>query len=222
MPAYLAVPPAHERAPGVVVLHDVGGMSRDICNQADWLAAAGFLAAAPNLYYRGGFVSCMRAIMRDCMARRGPTFDDIEAARAWLSLQPGCTGRIGVIGFCMGGGIALLLCSGHDFSASSVNYGGRLPSDVETLLTAACPIVGSYGAKDPWNRNVAAQLDRALERVGVPHDIKEYPSAGHSFMNNHEAFWFKALRFTGIAYDEEAALDAQRRIAAFFHLHLQP
>jgi carboxymethylenebutenolidase len=221
MPAYAAVSPTNERVPGVVVLHDVGGMSQDLRNQADWLAADGFLAAAPDLYHRGGFISCVRTIMRDLAARRGPTFNDIEATRAWLSLQPGCNGRVGVIGFCMGGGIALLLCSGHDFSASSVNYGGQLPVDIETLLTSACPIVGSYGAKDRWNRGVAANLERALERAQVPHNVKEYPNAGHSFMNNNEAFWFKALRFAGIAYDEQAALDARHRIAEFFHIHLQ-
>jgi carboxymethylenebutenolidase len=51
--------------------------------------------------------------------------------------------------------------------------------------------------------------------------VKEYPDAGHSFMNNHQSFWFKLLRFSGIAYDEPATLDARRRITAFFHTHLQ-
>jgi carboxymethylenebutenolidase len=221
IPAYLAIPSSTDPCPGVVVLHDVGGMSQDLRNQANWLAADGFLAAAPELYHRGGLISCMRTIMRDCMARIGPTFDDIEATRSWLSCHPASNGRVGVIGFCMGGGIALLLVSGRNFSAASINYGGRLPDDIEGLLRAACPIIGSYGAKDRWNRGVAAEIERALERAQVPHDVKEYPDAGHSFMNNKETFWFKALRFAGIAYDEQAALDARRRIASFFHRHLQ-
>jgi carboxymethylenebutenolidase len=167
MPAYLAAPPSAGRAPGVVVLHDAGGMSQDHRNQADWLAEAGFLALALNLYHRGGLVLCVRTIMRDAIARSGPTFDDIESARAWLSAQAGCNGRVGVIGFCMGGGFALMLASGHGFSAASVNYGGKLPEDVETFLTTACPVVGSFGAKDPWNQGVADQLQRALERALV-------------------------------------------------------
>lgn len=221
MPAYLAAPPAAGRVPGVIVIHDAAGMSQDHRSQADWLAEAGFLAVALNLYHRGGLVRCARTIIRDIMARSGPTFNDIESARAWLSAQPGCNGRAGVIGFCMGGGFALLLASGHGFSAASVNYGGKLPDQLDAFLITACPIVASYGAKDRWNQGVADQLEPALQRALVPHDVKEYPDAGHSFMNNHQSIWFKLLRFTGIAYDEQATLDARRRITAFFHTHLQ-
>jgi carboxymethylenebutenolidase len=227
MPAYLATPPATGRVPGVIVIHDAGGMTQDSRNQADWLAEVGFLAVALNLYHRGGLTFCIRTIIHDLIVRGGPTFtdiacSDIESARTWLSLQPRCNGRAGIIGFCMGGAFALLLASDHDFSASSVNYGGKLPANLDSFLSRACPIVASYGAKDRWNQGVAHQLERALERAQIAHDVKEYPDAGHSFMNNHQSIFFKALRFTGIAYNEPATVDARRRIATFFHTHLQP
>jgi len=220
MPCYLAVPSRPGPCPGVVVLHDVGGMSQDHRNQADWLAEAGFLALAVDLYYLGGFLRCIRAVARDLMARSGPAFDDVEACRSWLTAQPGCSGRIGVIGFCMGGGFALLLVSGHGFSAASINYGGKIPTDIDDFLKAACPVVGSYGAQSRWEQGAADELERALQRALVAHDVKEYPEAGHSFMNNKQQWWFKLLRFRGIAYNEPAAMDARRRISAFFQTHL--
>jgi carboxymethylenebutenolidase len=220
MSCYLAVPRASTSVPGVVVIHDVFGMSGDHRKQADWLAEAGFLSLAVNLYHRGGKLLCIRQVIRDLTARAGAAFDDVEAARAWLLAQPGCTGRIGVIGFCMGGGFALILISGRGFDASSVNYGGPLPSDFDAFLHAACPVVGSYGGLAKWEQGVADQLRAALDRALIPNDCKEYPDAGHAFMNHQGSWVIKLLRFSGIGYNDAATQDARRRIIAFFQTHL--
>ncbi|WP_019482696.1 dienelactone hydrolase family protein [Arthrobacter sp. TB 23] len=227
MPASVSVPAVDPPWPGVVITHDFSGMSQDLRDQADWLAAEGFLTVAPDLYYWGNRLACLRIIMRDIGARRGRTFDDIEAARAWLVGQEGCTGVTGVIGFCMGGGYALALAPESHYSAVSTNYGG-CPADAAQWLVGACPIVGSYGGRDrsPMGRKAGLRLEGILESVGVEHDIKIYPDAGHGFMNQmNPADSTLLLSFlgavSGTKYHAAAAQDARRRVVAFFNEHLR-
>jgi len=226
MPTYVARPAGGGPWPGVVVVHDFTGMSHDLRHQSDWLAGAGFLAAAPDLYHWGSRARCLRTIIADLGSGRGRTFDDIEAVRDWLTRQDACTGRMGVIGFCMGGGYALALAPSHGYSASSVNYGG-CPKDAVRALTGACPIVGSDGGRDrsPMGRRAAVRLERALTTLGVDHDVKIYPNAGHGFLNDHDPADQTRLlvvlaTVSGSRFHEPSARDARRRIGEFFHRHL--
>ncbi|MGB5380933.1 MAG: dienelactone hydrolase family protein [Acidimicrobiia bacterium] len=224
MPLYVATPSAEGPWPGVVVISDALGMTTDLRAQADWLAQSGYLAVAPDLYYWGGRLQCMFAAMREAIARKGGVFDDFATVRSWLLEQPTCSGRVGVIGFCLGGGFALLLAASGDFNASSVNY-GDVPKDAMDLLADACPIVGSYGAKDPTLRRAPARLAGALAFHGVDHDVTVYPDAGHSFLNDHDPaeapLWSLVMgKLSTSEYHDESAVKARRRIVAFFDRHL--
>lgn len=129
----------------------------------------------------------MVSVLRDVRATRGRTFDDIEAAPQWLVGREDCTGATGVVDFCMGGGLALLLAPAGRFGAVAVNYGTapRYAYRAEHLR-GACPIVASFGAQDSTLRGAAGRLEEALTVADVEHDVKEYADAGHGFLNDHE------------------------------------
>ena len=227
MPAHVAIPGGNGPWPGVVVVHDFAGMSHDLRNQTDWLASEGFLAAAPELYHWGSRLRCLWRIMREVTAGQGRTVSDINAVRDWLAARSDCSGHIGIVGFCMGGGYALVLAAGHGYAAASTNYGG-CPKNAERTLVGACPVVGSYGGKDrsPMGASAGARLERALTALGVDHDIKVYPEAHHGFINDHDPADMTALltilnKVSGTRYHEVSALDAHRRIAAFLHRYLE-
>jgi carboxymethylenebutenolidase len=213
------VPAAGGPSPGVVVIQDSLGLSDDIREQADRLAAAGYLALAPDLYSGRG-IRCVIATIQASRSGKGAAYGDIEAARRWLTAREDCSGRVGIIGFCMGGGFALLSAPQFDFAAASVNY-GEVPKDAAARLAGACPIVGSYGGRDLTLRGRPERLEAALAELGVEHDVKEYPGAGHSFMNRIAGPVNPLLTVTGFNYHHPSAEDAWRRILVFFGEHLQ-
>ena len=95
VPAYQAVPRGEGPWPGVVVIHDAFGMSTDLRRQADWLADEGYLAAAPDLYHKGGKLKCMRAVLKDALAREGRTFDDLRPrGPGWLHARTAPGGSV--------------------------------------------------------------------------------------------------------------------------------
>lgn len=219
MRGYLAVPDGQGHWPGVVVIMDAFGMSSDLRRQCDRLASSGYLALAPDLYSWGSKVTCIRATFVALRRGSGRAFQDIDAARSWLASRADCTERVGVIGFCMGGGFALLAAAQDGFAASSVNY-GQVPKDADLALRGSCPVVASYGGRDRTLKGSAQRLEDSLTLLGVEHDVKEYPGVGHGFMNNHSGKLGSMLRVFGLRYDSESAEDSWRRILTFFEQHL--
>ena len=218
LPAYLAVPSGDGPWPGVVVIHDAFGMTPDLRRITDRFAANGYLALAPALYRRGQKLRCIVKTFKSLQAGNGPAIDDLIAARDHLADDERCTGKVGVVGFCMGGGFCLLLAPRGVFDAAAPNY-GVWPKDADSLKRS-CPMVASLGAKDRMLPGAADKLEALLTEGAVPHDVKEYPDVGHSFMNQFRAPFRLVEGIAGLAYSEPEAEDAWRRILAFFSTHL--
>ena len=167
--------------PGVVMLHEIFSLDAVLRRQAARLAAAGYVVHAPDLLGDGFRPACIVALVRALNAQQGRPFELIDTVRQRLAADPDCTGKVGVIGFCMGGGFALLT-AGRGFDAASVNY-GPIPADVDDVLRDSCPMVASYGERDRLVAQVP-RLEAALVASNVPYDLKTYPTAGHSFLND--------------------------------------
>ncbi len=223
LPAYLAIPAAAAEgrpAPGVVVVHEAFGLNDDIRAHADRLAEHGFVALAPDLLAWGSMVACLRQIVREIGRGEGRVFDEVDACREWLADRDDCTGSVGVLGFCMGGGVALAVAPGRGFDAAVANY-GQVPKDVGRRMSGACPLLANFGDRDFVAKGGIPRLRAALEAEGVEHRIDVYPGAGHSFLNatpSGPKGW--PSKIMGFGYHEESATQAWEQILGWFDEHL--
>jgi carboxymethylenebutenolidase len=217
----LAVPDGEGPWPAVVMVHEVFGIDDNMRAQMTRLASAGYVVLMPDLYSRGGARKCLTATFKALSTGTGQAFEDIEQAKQLVISRADTTDKVGVIGFCMGGGFALLLAN-DGYDAANANY-GMLPSNMDEALAGACPILGNYGGKDKQLKDAKEKLDSSLTKLGVEHDIKVYPEAGHAFMNPKQgggAVFGTLLRISGAKPNPEAAVDAWQRIEGFFAKHL--
>ena len=207
--------------PAIVAIHEIFGMDEQFRRHCDRLAEAGYLVLGVDLFSDGGPRRCIVSTMVALQRGEGKPLADIEAARRHLLTSAECTGKVGVIGFCMGGGFALLTAP-CGFDASAANY-GQVPHHPETALAGACPIVASYGGRDPLMIGQPKKLAKAARTTGTELDLKVYPGAGHSFLNDTMT-GPRALvpieRVLNVGPKPEAARDAWSRIEAFFARHL--
>jgi carboxymethylenebutenolidase len=220
VPGYLAVPAEGAGPwPGVVVIHEAFGLNADIRAKADQMAAHGYVALAPDLFERRAWILCVRNAFTQIRAQSGPAFETLDAARSFLAGRADCTGHTGVIGFCMGGGFALLCATRDGFSVAAINY-GEVPKDAEAALAGACPVVGSFGARDLMGTSHPERLQRALTVLQIPHDVEVYPGSGHRFMSPSSGVGGAVAKLTRMSYQPADAASAWQRIYAFFGKHL--
>jgi carboxymethylenebutenolidase len=216
--ALCSVPEGRGPFPGMVLVHDAVGYGPDNERISRKVAAAGYIAITPNLFARGGRVRCITRVFRELLTKRGRALDDVLAARDHLLAMPVASGAVGIAGFCMGGQFALVL-SPKGFGASAPFYGVPLPRNLSETLDGACPIVASFGRRDPVGIGAADKPQKVVDDLDIPSDIKAYQGAGHSFANKLPAQ--PLIRIGGFGYDEAAEADARSRVFDFFGEHLR-
>jgi carboxymethylenebutenolidase len=194
---------AGDRAPGIVVIQEWWGLNDQICGVADRFARAGFHALAPDLY-KG------KVVTKDDEANHlmssldfpDATHQDIRGAVQYLRAK---SGKVGVMGFCMGGALTIAAAVHVPEVAAGVCFYGIPPGDFADPARIRVPLQGHFASKDGWCTPAAAQdLEKAMRAAGAAPEIHHY-AADHAFFNERRAE----------VYDANCANQAWERTIAF-------
>jgi len=207
---YLVRPEGEGPFPALVLIHEAYGLNENIKDIARRFADQGYVALAVDLFAGRNRAICMFRFMGGLLfnSLNNSSIQDLKAALTYLSIQPAVdNARLGAIGYCMGGSFAIAwACTDDRLKAIAPYYAGN-PRPLEAV-TRLCPVVGSYPDND-FTTSQGQKLDIELDRYQVPHNIKIYPGAKHSFFNDQ-----------GKNYNEAAAKDSWERVLAFFREHI--
>jgi carboxymethylenebutenolidase len=210
--AYLALPAeAKGKSPGVVVIHENRGLNPYIEDVARRLASVGYVALAPDALTPLGGYPGDEDKARDLFAKLDSPnrTEDLLAAYPALEARPECNGRIGVTGFCFGGGIAGLMATRIPELAASVPFYGPQPNATDTARIRAALLI-HYASEDPRVNAGWPAWEEALKANKVSYTMRMYEKTQHGFHND-----------TTPRYDEAAAKLAWQRTLDFFDLHLR-
>lgn len=208
--------PGRTPAPGIVLLQEIFGINDNIRGLSDRLAEAGYLVLAPDVFWRierrferkdeSGLTDGMARVQQLDFAEVG---GDLAATVAHLRALPECDGRVGVVGFCLGGTLAFVTAAVAKPDAAVSYYGSGTAGQLGLLEQIDCPLLFHYGENDPYipEEQIAAVEQATADRPDVT--VHRY-AAGHAFSN-----WDAPSM-----YDEAAATQAWERTLAFFGEHL--
>jgi carboxymethylenebutenolidase len=212
MRGYLAVPAkASGKLPGVVVIHENRGVTPYIEDVARRLAVDGYVAFAPDALAPVGGYPGDEDKARALFAKLDPAkrLEDFLAGAAYLKSRPECNGRIGAVGFCVGGGVVNAMAVRMSDLAAAVPFYGSQPSAADTAKIKAALLI-HYAANDDRINEGWPAFEAALKANGVRYQAHFYPGTQHAFHND-----------TTPRYDEAAAKLAWSRTMAFFAQHLK-
>lgn len=220
MPAFLYRSAESGQQPAVVLLMEAFGLTPHIRDVAARLAKVGYVVLAPDLYYRelpnnkfeyDEVEQAMAMMYR--MDFGQPVEEDIRAAIAYVKSQPNVSSKVGVTGFCLGGGLTFLAACklSGEIAAAAPFYGTVLDEWIEAMPNITVPIYLFHGGVDPFiPLEHIQQIESRLKELGKEYTLKVYPDADHGFFCHERS-----------SYNRLAAEDSWHELTQFFHKYLQ-
>lgn len=217
MPAFVARPATGEH-PAVIIVMEAFGLNSHIKDVAKRLAAEGYVALAPDMYYRekgavAGYDNLPEALRLMNTLSDDKIVADVAAVIGFLQKQGGVRAdRVGIMGFCMGGRITFLAaCRNSGLKAAASFYGGGIGGLLSHAEKLSCPTLLFFGDQDPFIPGEEVErIKSTLAKLGKPAEVKVYAGAPHGFFCNERD-----------SYRPAAASDAWERLLKFFEPHLK-
>jgi carboxymethylenebutenolidase len=220
MSAHLALPDGKGPHPAVIVIMEAFGLVKHILAVTERLAGEGYVAIAPDIYYRDapdnkfGYDELPRALGLMQKVDDRKVVEDLRALIKSLRALPEVgSSKIGITGFCMGGRLSFLAATalGDEIAASAPFYGGGIVNHLPQASAIRAPLYLFFGGKDPYIPMAQVeQVDARLKELGKRYTLKTYANADHGFFCNERG-----------SYSAEAASDAWSELKGFFAQHLR-
>ncbi|MEZ4707980.1 MAG: dienelactone hydrolase family protein [Caldilineaceae bacterium] len=186
--AYLAKPDSPGPFPAVIMIHEFYGLRPDIVEKADALAQEGYMVIAPNVFRSGTTNWIPRAIYNVMTADTSQIDGDVEAVYQWLISQPEVkSDRVGIMGFCFGGGTSLRYSLTNNKLAATVVFYGQPITDPTQLRALSGAVLGIFGGADMTIPLAEVEAMRqGLDQANVPNEITIYEGQPHAFVGSME------------------------------------
>jgi carboxymethylenebutenolidase len=216
---WISHPERADKAPVVIVIHEIFGLTEWVRAVADQLAAEGFIAVAPDLLSGkgpggGGTESFTGDAVREAI--RGLSVDEVvrrlDAVRAWAAKLPSATAKSATVGFCWGGSSSFSYASAQPGLSAAVVYYGTAPADRDALARIACPVLGLYGGDDGRVTSTVEGTAAAMKELGRSFTPHVYLAAGHGFLRQRKG---------RDGANEGAAQEAWKETVGFLREHLE-
>jgi carboxymethylenebutenolidase len=209
-PGYLARPADDVVYPGVVVIQEWWGLVPHIQDVAERLACEGFVALAPDLYHGRASEEPDEARKLAMALDANRAVQEIAAAARYLKKSIGVR-KVGVVGWCMGGGLSLSAAAHHgDVINTAVAFYGR-PLTASDTAKLTVPVLGLYAEHDHGIPVEAVHaFEEELQKQHVPHEVHVYPGVQHAFFNDTRP----------VIYNAAAAQDAWQKTMTWFRRYL--